>query len=167
VKSSSPWRSYARRLSRDCRECLTLYLPPLPLTGFIRKQMISPDHSHFLTSFAPGGPYEGTIGIYRRNASAAAIGNFDESLVNALAETSTVRWIAQNGSGYDQIDVQACKARGKTTQTLARVPSLTQVRYLFCDCRHSRVKHAVCQRRCHSPNYIISDAVLSSPLLHG
>ncbi|KAF8839401.1 hypothetical protein BDN67DRAFT_970070 [Paxillus ammoniavirescens] len=75
-------------------------------------QMISPDRSHFLTSLAPGGPYEGTIGIYRRNASAAAIGNFDESLVNALAETSIVRWIAQNGSGYDQIDVQACKARG-------------------------------------------------------
>ncbi|KIJ07476.1 hypothetical protein PAXINDRAFT_164590 [Paxillus involutus ATCC 200175] len=68
-------------------------------------QIISPDRSHFLTSFAPGGPYEGTIGIY-------PIGNFDESLVNALAETSTVRWIAQNGSGYDQIDVQTCNVRG-------------------------------------------------------
>ncbi|KAF9228388.1 hypothetical protein BS17DRAFT_335388 [Gyrodon lividus] len=75
-------------------------------------QMISPDRSHFLSSFSPGGPYEGTIGIYRRNVSAAAIGDFDESLINALAETTSVRWVAQNGSGYDQIDVQACKAKG-------------------------------------------------------
>ncbi|KIJ65892.1 hypothetical protein HYDPIDRAFT_87735 [Hydnomerulius pinastri MD-312] len=75
-------------------------------------QLASPDRLHFLASFAPGGPYEGTIGIYRRNISSTTIGKFDESLINALADTTSVRWIAQNGAGYDQIDVEACKAKG-------------------------------------------------------
>jgi lactate dehydrogenase-like 2-hydroxyacid dehydrogenase len=50
--------------------------------------------------------------VYRRNTSSAVIGKFDASLVHALADTTMVRWIAQNGGGYDEIDVQACKERG-------------------------------------------------------
>ncbi|KAF9243126.1 D-isomer specific 2-hydroxyacid dehydrogenase [Melanogaster broomeanus] len=103
-------------------------------------QMISPDRSHFLSSFATGGPYERTIGIYRRNVSAAAIGNFDESLINALAETTSVRWIAQNGSGYDQIDVQACKAKGifvSNTPTVNADATAHAALYLMLSClRH-------------------------------
>ncbi|CCO30214.1 Putative 2-hydroxyacid dehydrogenase UNK4.10 [Rhizoctonia solani AG-1 IB] len=54
--------------------------------------------------------YAGITGIYRHNTSADFIGIFDKELVEKLP--SSVKWIAHNGAGYDQIDVAACKARG-------------------------------------------------------
>ncbi|KAH7334752.1 2-hydroxyacid dehydrogenase [Rhizoctonia solani] len=54
--------------------------------------------------------YAGITGIYRHNTSADYIGIFDKELVDKLP--SSVKWIAHNGAGYDQIDVAACKARG-------------------------------------------------------
>ncbi|KAG2062461.1 hypothetical protein BDR04DRAFT_1063103, partial [Suillus decipiens] len=74
--------------------------------------LVSESRSHFLSSFGPGGPYEGTVAVYRHNKSSEFIGKFDASLIHALADTSMVRWIAHNGGGYDEIDVQACKERG-------------------------------------------------------
>lgn len=50
--------------------------------------------------------------MYRRNACSEAIGKFDAPLIYALADTTMVRWIAQSGGGYDEIDVQACKEKG-------------------------------------------------------
>lgn len=64
-----------------------------------------------MKNLKPGGKYEGIIGIYRHNISADKIGIFDEEIVAALAPS--VRWIAHNGAGYDQIDVMACKAKGE------------------------------------------------------
>ncbi|KAG1787194.1 D-isomer specific 2-hydroxyacid dehydrogenase [Suillus plorans] len=74
--------------------------------------LVSGPRSHFLSSFGPNGPYEGTVALYRCNASSAVIGKLDAPLTHALADTSKVCWIAQSSSGYDKIDVQACKERG-------------------------------------------------------
>ncbi|CAA7259022.1 unnamed protein product [Cyclocybe aegerita] len=70
----------------------------------------SPDRKSFLAGFGPGGKYEGVVGIYRENESAAKIGRFDKELIDGLP--SSVKWIAHNGAGYDPVDVHACIARG-------------------------------------------------------
>jgi len=57
--------------------------------------------------------YAGTVGIYRHNSSADFIGIFDAALINALPDS--VKWIAHNGAGYDQIDVHAAKAKGASS----------------------------------------------------
>ncbi|KAB5593811.1 Polyubiquitin-C [Ceratobasidium theobromae] len=54
--------------------------------------------------------YAGVTGIYRHNDSAKYIDVFDKELIDKLPDS--VKWIAHNGAGYDQIDVAACKARG-------------------------------------------------------
>ncbi|KAI0062432.1 hypothetical protein BV25DRAFT_629211 [Artomyces pyxidatus] len=73
-------------------------------------RMDSPNRDDFLTGFKPGGKYEGTLAIYRHNSSADRIGIFDRPIIDALAPS--VKWIAHNGAGYDQIDVAACKEKG-------------------------------------------------------
>ncbi|KDQ55123.1 hypothetical protein JAAARDRAFT_60085 [Jaapia argillacea MUCL 33604] len=75
-------------------------------------RMDSPNRADFLAGLKPGGKYEGTVGIYRHNASADRIGVFDKEIVGAIARTGTIKWIAHNGAGYDQIDVLECKAHG-------------------------------------------------------
>ena len=72
--------------------------------------MDSPDRAHFLQNLQAGGKYEGVVGIYRHNISADQIGVFDADIIAALAPS--VKWIAHNGAGYDQIDVAACKQYG-------------------------------------------------------
>ncbi|KAF8306720.1 hypothetical protein DL93DRAFT_2088548 [Clavulina sp. PMI_390] len=56
------------------------------------------------------GKLSGVVGIYRRNESSRQIGTYDAELIAMLPES--VKWIAHNGAGYDQVDVHACKARG-------------------------------------------------------
>jgi len=68
--------------------------------------MNSPNRLDFLSNFKPGGKYEGVVGLYRHNNSADAIGLFDREVITVLAGAG-VKWIAHNGAGYDQIDVQA------------------------------------------------------------
>ena len=70
----------------------------------------APNRAQFFTRFQPGGPYEGAVGIYRRNISAARIGIFDRDLIERLPPS--VQWIAHNGAGYDLVDVLACKEKG-------------------------------------------------------
>lgn len=72
--------------------------------------MDSPDRADFLAGLKSGGKYEGIVGVYRHNTSADFIGVFDAEIIDALA--SSVKWIAHNGAGYDQIDIHACKAKG-------------------------------------------------------
>lgn len=102
--------------------------------------LASDSRSHFLSSFGPGGPYEGTIALYRRNTSSEVIGKFDAPLIHALADTSMVRWIAQSGGGYDEIDVQACKERGIMVSNTPRAnedATATATLYLMLSClRH-------------------------------
>lgn len=61
------------------------------------------------------GKFADTVAIYRHNTSADRIGVFDADLIAHLP--SSVKWIAHNGAGYDQIDIDACKARGKANST--------------------------------------------------
>ncbi|RDX49242.1 hypothetical protein OH76DRAFT_1556466 [Lentinus brumalis] len=75
-------------------------------------RMDSPNRAEFFAGLQPGGKYDGIVGIYRHNISADYIGIFDKELVAKLP--ASVKWIAHNGAGYDQIDVAACKERGIT-----------------------------------------------------
>jgi len=77
-------------------------------------RMDSPNRADFLAGLKPGGKYDGIRGIYRHNTSADRIGVFDKEIIRALAETGTVKWIAHNGAGYDQIDIVECAAQGIT-----------------------------------------------------
>lgn len=78
--------------------------------------MNSPDRADFVKNLQEGGRYEGTVAIYRENSSAERVGVFDEALIAALPPG--VRWIAHNGAGYDQIDVNACKEKGTSRRLL-------------------------------------------------
>ncbi|KAG2055633.1 hypothetical protein BDR06DRAFT_953970 [Suillus hirtellus] len=102
--------------------------------------LVSESRSHFLSSFGPGGPYEGTVALYRLTKSYKVIGKFDAPLIHALADTSKVRWIAQSSSGYDAIDVQACKERGimvSNTPGANEDATATATLYLMLSClRH-------------------------------
>jgi len=70
----------------------------------------SPSRGHFKNTFLPANP--NIVAIYRHNSSADKIGVYDKELVDLLPDT--VKYIAHNGAGYDQIDVFACKARGSS-----------------------------------------------------
>lgn len=74
--------------------------------------MDSPNRADFLAGFQPGGKYADVVGIYRENGSSNAIGAYDKEIINGLS--SSVKWIAHNGAGYDPVDVHACIARGMT-----------------------------------------------------
>jgi glyoxylate reductase len=73
--------------------------------------MDSTTRTDFMAGLKTNGKYAGIVGIYRHNTSADHIGIFDREIIKALAPT--VKWIAHNGAGYDQIDVQECKANGE------------------------------------------------------
>ncbi|KAI1402441.1 D-isomer specific 2-hydroxyacid dehydrogenase [Hypoxylon fuscum] len=55
------------------------------------------------------GTYAGVHGCYRSNNSNSVTGPFNQELVAALPESW--KFIAHNGAGYDNIDVDACSAR--------------------------------------------------------
>lgn len=78
--------------------------------------MDSSNRADFLAGFRPGGIYADVVGIYRENGSAERIGVFDKELIDGLS--SSVKWIAHNGAGYDPVDVHACIARGLLTPSL-------------------------------------------------
>jgi glyoxylate reductase len=86
--------------------------------------MDSRSRHDFLEEFRPGGKYSGVVGIYRENTSAEQIGIFDKELVNGLS--SSVKWIAHNGAGYDPVDVQACISRG------IQIPRHPSLEFIFC-----------------------------------
>lgn len=50
------------------------------------------------------------MGIYRSNESTSKTGPFDEELVRVLPKS--LKYIAHNGAGYDNIQVPACTERG-------------------------------------------------------
>ena len=54
----------------------------------------------------------GASAIYRHNTSADHIGVFDAALIDGLPDS--VKVIAHNGAGYDQIDIAACTKRCKS-----------------------------------------------------
>lgn len=78
--------------------------------------MDSPTRANFLAGLKNKGKYGGIVGVYRHNSSADRIGVFDKEIINALAPS--VKWIAHNGAGYDQIDVNECKEKGGLDSSL-------------------------------------------------
>ncbi|KAF8839405.1 hypothetical protein BDN67DRAFT_773898 [Paxillus ammoniavirescens] len=98
----------------------------------------APNRAEFFARFEPGGPYEGTVGIYRRNISAARIGIYDGGLIAGLP--SSVKWIAHNGAGYDLVDIHACKEKGigvSNTSGAVDDGTATTALYLIISCfRH-------------------------------
>ncbi|KAG8221317.1 D-isomer specific 2-hydroxyacid dehydrogenase [Butyriboletus roseoflavus] len=90
----------------------------------------APNRAEFFARFQPGGPYQGTVGIYRRNISAARIGIYDRELVTGLPPS--VQWIAHNGAGYDLVDVHACKEKGiRVSNTPGAVDDATATTALY------------------------------------
>jgi len=79
-----------------------------PLAEIVR--MNAQSRNEFYKDF--DGKYADTVAIYRHNSSADCIGIFDAELVDRLPKS--VKWIAHNGAGYDQIDVNACQRKGIT-----------------------------------------------------
>lgn len=55
------------------------------------------------------GAYDAVRGCYRSNQSTSATGPFDAELVAALP--ASWKYIAHNGAGYDNVDVDACTRR--------------------------------------------------------
>ncbi|KAI1087076.1 D-isomer specific 2-hydroxyacid dehydrogenase [Rostrohypoxylon terebratum] len=55
------------------------------------------------------GTYAAVRGCYRSNMSTPVTGPFDKELVDALP--AAWKFVAHNGAGYDNIDVDACSAR--------------------------------------------------------
>lgn len=49
------------------------------------------------------------VGLYRSNDSTSVTGPFDRELVQVLPKS--LKFIAHNGAGYDNIDVPACTER--------------------------------------------------------
>ncbi|TCD66554.1 hypothetical protein EIP91_001275 [Steccherinum ochraceum] len=82
----------------------------MPTRRLYRSWILPIGPTSFLANLKSGGKYEGIVGLYRHNVSADSIGIFDREIVEALSPS--VKWIAHNGAGYDQIDVQACKEKG-------------------------------------------------------
>lgn len=98
-------------------------------------RMDSPNRADFLQNVKPGGKYANIVGIYRHNISADYIGIFDKEIVDALP--ASMKWIAHNGAGYDQIDVVACKARGITVSNTPGAvddATATTALYLMISC---------------------------------
>lgn len=92
-------------------------------------QLDSPDRADFLQGFQPGGKYDGVVAMYRSNGSKKNIGVFDKELVDGLRG---VQWIAHNGAGYDQIDVEACAAKNiRVSNTPGAVDEATATTALY------------------------------------
>ena len=96
--------------------------------------MDSKSRGEFLEGFKPGGKYAGAVGIYRHNDSSKHIGVFDAELIKALPDS--LGWIAHNGAGYDQIDVAACRERGKRTNHFVHIASTFYQSDHLSSCAH-------------------------------
>ncbi|EJT96706.1 hypothetical protein DACRYDRAFT_119923 [Dacryopinax primogenitus] len=92
-----------------------------------------PTRNDFKNVFLPQHP--NIVGIYRHNSSSDRIGVYDKELVDMLP--SSVKFIAHNGAGYDQIDVAACRARGiqvSNTPGAVDTATATTALYLLISC---------------------------------
>ncbi|KIJ51306.1 hypothetical protein M422DRAFT_223817 [Sphaerobolus stellatus SS14] len=90
----------------------------------------SQTREEFFGELSGNGKFANLVAIYRHNSSADRIGIFDKELIDKLP--SSVKWIAHNGAGYDQIDVHAAKDRGiRVSNTPGAVDDGTATTALF------------------------------------
>lgn len=76
------------------------------------------------------GKYSDIVAINRTVKSAKSVGLFDEEIANALPDS--LKYIAHNGAGYDQIDVKYFTPRGiKISHTPGTVDAATADTNLF------------------------------------
>ena len=73
------------------------------------KEYITGTRQDFLSK-CKSGEFDQVVGLYRSNNSVSETGPFDEELVAVLPKS--LKWVAHNGAGYDNIDVTACTERG-------------------------------------------------------
>lgn len=73
------------------------------------KEYLKGDRQDFLSK-CKNGEFDEVKGLYRSNNSVSETGPFDAELVAALPKS--LKWVAHNGAGYDNIDVEACTQRG-------------------------------------------------------
>jgi len=98
-------------------------------------KMDSPSREDFLKNLKPGGKYANIVGLYRHNISADHIGVFDKEIIEAFP--SSMKWIAHNGAGYDQIDVVACRSKDITVSNTPGAvddATATTALYLMISC---------------------------------
>lgn len=88
------------------------------------------DRAALFTAFAQGGKYADVVGIFRDNSVNERIGLFDHEMVDALP--ASVKWIASNGAGYDNVDFGRMKERGiKLSNTPGAVDDATATTALY------------------------------------
>lgn len=73
------------------------------------KEYITGSRDDFLLK-CKSGEFDKVVGLYRSNNSVSETGPFDKELVEALPKS--LKWVAHNGAGYDNIDIDACTKRG-------------------------------------------------------
>lgn len=73
------------------------------------------DRATFLEDIKPGHKYGDIDCLYHQNISIDHIGKFNKEVIDALPRS--LKWIAHRGAGYDKVDVDACKRRGKYVET--------------------------------------------------
>ncbi|KAM7189515.1 D-isomer specific 2-hydroxyacid dehydrogenase, NAD binding domain containing protein [Rhypophila sp. PSN 637] len=69
----------------------------------------STEREEFLNE-AASGSFSDCIVAYRTFESVSITGKIDDEVLSALSPS--LRYICHNGAGYDQVDIQACTARG-------------------------------------------------------
>jgi glyoxylate reductase len=114
-----------KRITSHCRTYLyTMSKPTVLLIGGLThcmkewenmgskynlKEYTVGDRQDFL-SRCKSGEFDEVKGLYRSNNSVSETGPFDKELVAALPKS--LKWVAHNGAGYDNIDIDACTQRG-------------------------------------------------------
>ena len=68
------------------------------------KEFRTGSRDQFLSN-CKNGEYDSVVGLYRSNVSVSETGNFDKELLAVLPKS--LKYIAHNGAGYDNIDVEA------------------------------------------------------------
>jgi hypothetical protein len=79
---------------------------------------------------AGSGAFDGCVAAYRTFDSFEVTGRIDGELLDALPRS--LRFVCHNGAGYDQVDVQACTARGiRVSNTPSAVDDATADMAIF------------------------------------
>ncbi|KAF8908015.1 2-hydroxyacid dehydrogenase [Mucidula mucida] len=95
----------------------------------------SPDRATFFKDLGPNGKYSDIVGLFRDSSVIAKTGDFDKELIDALP--SSLKWVASNGAGYDNVDVAYLKEKGiflSNTPSAVDDATATTALYLMISC---------------------------------
>lgn len=108
-----------QRPARICRDCHSerpvgsLQTSRTDICAYLQ-QVTSKSRQQFFKDVAPGGEYDGTVGIFHEHLGGkAAVGELDEEFITGLPDSC--KFIAHRGAGYDSIAVKTAKQRGRFT----------------------------------------------------